>query len=114
VDVSYHFAGLVVADRDAAAAWYQRLLGRPADILPNDAEAMWRLTGTSSVYLLADAGRAGQGVMTMAVADLDACVAEITGRGVVAGPVERVGEVGRKCVVTDPDGNTVSIVELAG
>jgi len=114
VHVSYHFAGLVVADRDAAAAWYERLLGRPADMLPNDAEAMWQLTDASSVYLLADAGRAGRGVITMAVPDLDACIAEITGRGVAAGPIERAGSAGRKCVLADPDGNTVQLVELAG
>ena len=34
MDVDYVFAGLVVQNRDKAAAWYQRLFGRPPDLLP--------------------------------------------------------------------------------
>jgi len=43
MDVSYAFAGLLVSHRDSAADWYARLLGRPADMLPNDSEAAWQL-----------------------------------------------------------------------
>jgi len=114
VDVSYLFAGLAVANRDAAAAWYERLLGRPADMLPNDDEAAWQLTGSGSVYLVADPERAGSGVVTLIVTDLDACLAGLAARGIPTGPVAAVGTAGRKCVLTDPDGNQVSIVELAG
>src|SRR5262245_281407 len=70
MEVGYVFAGLVVADRDQAVAWYERLLGRPADMLPNDAEAAWQLVGQASVYLLADPARAGRGVMALVVDDL--------------------------------------------
>ena len=67
MDVSYVFAGLMVADRDKAADWYTKIIGRPADMLPNDAEAAWRLTGLASVYLRADPHRAGRGVLTLVV-----------------------------------------------
>src|ERR1022692_2346405 len=87
MDVSYVFAGLVVASRDQAASWYARLLGRPADMLPNDAEATWQLTSATSVYLLADADRAGHGVLSLVVDDLQAQLAQITARGIVTGPV---------------------------
>ena len=113
MDVSYVFAGLVVSDRDQAADWYARLIGRPADMLPNDAEAAWQLARSASLYLLADPARAGHGVFTFMVDDLDGVRAEITARGLTAPPAEQVGAAGRKCVITDPDGNTVSIVELA-
>src|ERR1022692_511220 len=112
MDVSYVFAGLVVASRDQAASWYARLLGRPADMLPNDAEATWQLTSATSVYLLADADRAGHGVLSLVVDDLQAQLAQITARGIVTGPVEEIPGAGRKCAITDPDGNTVSIVQL--
>ena len=112
MDVSYVFAGLVVADRDHAAAWYARLLGRPADMLPNDAEAAWQLTDTASLYLVADPSRAGHGVATIIVPDLDSTVAAIAARGIETGQIEQVGEAGRKCLITDPDGNAVGIVEL--
>jgi len=113
MDLSYVFAGLIVTDRDRAAAWYGQLLGRPADILPNDAEAMWQLTETSSVYLLADPGRAGRGVLTTAVPDLDAVLAEIGQRGIPASAdIEVIPGSGRKCAFTDPDGNVVAFVQL--
>src|SRR2546423_4900651 len=35
-----------VAHRDAAVGWYERLVGRPPDLVPNDDEAAWRLTET--------------------------------------------------------------------
>ena len=57
MNISYAFAGLVVANRDQAAAWYERLFGRPPTFLPNDAEAVWQVADTASVYLLADANR---------------------------------------------------------
>jgi predicted enzyme related to lactoylglutathione lyase len=113
MDLSYVFAGLIVADRDRAADWYGRLLGRPADILPNDAEAMWQLTDSSSVYLLADPGRAGHGVITIAVPDLDAALAEIGQRGIVAcAGIEVIAGAGRKGLFTDPDGNAIAFVEI--
>ena len=112
--ISYVFAGLVVANRDQAADWYARLIGRPADMLPNDSEAAWQLVGSASLYLLEQPQRAGRGVLTLVIDDLDAMLAEIAARGLAPGPVEDVGTAGRKSVLTDRDGNTVSIVELAG
>src|SRR5215472_1293722 len=101
MDVSYVFAGLVVSDRDRAAEWYARLFGRPADMLPNDAEAAWQLSESASLYLLADPARAGRGVFTFMVNDLDGVRTEITARGVTAPTAEQVGTAGRRCLVTD-------------
>jgi len=112
VDVSYVFAGLPVADRDGAADWYARLIGRPADMLPNDAEAAWQLTESASLYLVTDPVKAGRGVVTLVVADLRAERAKIAASGIEAGPVEAVGQAGLKCVVPDPDGNSVALIEL--
>jgi predicted enzyme related to lactoylglutathione lyase len=113
MDASYIFAGLVVTDRDKAAAWYARLLGRSADMLPNDAEASWQLADSASLYLLADPGRAGRGVFTLIVPDLDAELARIATQGITPGPVE-VLEAGRKCVIPDPDDNEIGLVQLRG
>jgi catechol 2,3-dioxygenase-like lactoylglutathione lyase family enzyme len=112
VSVSYVFAGLIVTDRDRAADWYARLLGRPADMLPNDAEAAWQLAESASLYLLADPDRAGQGILTLVVDDLEAAAAQLRQRGIAVPPPEQVGGAGRKCAIADPDGNTVSLVEL--
>jgi hypothetical protein len=111
MDATYVFAGLLVSDRDQAAAWYERLLGRPPTFLPNDAEAVWQLAATASVYLLADPPRAGGGIMSVVVEDLNETLSELEGRGIVPDRID-VMEAGRKAVIEDPDGNVVSIIEI--
>jgi hypothetical protein len=115
VNVSYVFTGLTVSSRDTAAAWYERLLGRPPDFLPNDAEAVWQLAAMASFYVVADPARpdrVGRGLMMLVVDDLDSCLAEIAERQIALGEIEVIGEAGRRCPVTDPDGNVVSITEI--
>ena len=110
--INYVFAGLVVANRDAAVAWYERLLGRPPTFLPNEVEAVWQVVDTASMYVLADAERAGRGIVTLVVDDLEASRAEIAGRGIETGAIEEIPGAGRKSVIVDPDGNVVSIIEV--
>ncbi|HEY5359650.1 MAG TPA: hypothetical protein VIJ82_18540 [Streptosporangiaceae bacterium] len=50
--------------------------------------------------------------MSLAVGDLDQAVADIGGRGITAGPVEVIGEAGRKAAVTDADGNTLAFIQV--
>src|SRR5580698_671484 len=80
VPVDYVFAGLVVTDRDAAVTWYEQVLGATPDLYPNDVEAAWQLTGSASLYILADPARAGGGVFTMVVDDLDEYLAGLAAR----------------------------------
>ena len=112
MDITYVFAGLVVANRDEAAAWYERLLGRPPTFLSNDAEAAWQLAGTASLYLLADPARAGRGVAALVVDDLNATLAETAGRGIEPERIEEIPGAGRKGIFHDPDGNEVSFIEI--
>src|SRR5947209_5792389 len=107
--VTYVFAGIPVADRDAAAGWYERLVGRPPDLIPNDDEAAWRLTETGWIYVIADAARAGSALNTLLVDDLDAFLAGLAERKVMAGPVKTIGDGVRVTVVTDPDGNRLQV-----
>jgi len=110
--ISYVFAGLIVADRDQAAAWYARLLGRPADMLPNDAEAAWQLASEASLYLLADPARAGRSVFTLIVPDLDAELVRMAASGITPSRIDVIG-AGRKGVIVDPDGNEIGIAQLS-
>lgn len=50
------FAGIAVQDRDAAIEFYERLLGAPPTMLPNEDEAAWQLT-TSKARLEEAANR---------------------------------------------------------
>ena len=48
----------------------------------------------------------------LAVADLDATLAELAGRGIAAGPIEPQGDAARKAIVVDPDGNALPLIEV--
>jgi len=101
------FAGIPVADLDAAIDWYERLFGAPPDMAPNDTERTWRLTDQSWVYVVADPERAGNGLVTLMVDDLDARLTAIRERGIEVGEVEEINEKTRKAEIVDPDGNRI-------
>jgi predicted enzyme related to lactoylglutathione lyase len=107
------FAGIPVSDLARAVDWYTRLFGRPPDIVPNQQEVMWQVTDSGWLYVLDDADRAGGSVVTIAVSDLDAAVADIATRGISGDPVERVGDAGRKAKFGDPDGNQVALIQVS-
>ncbi len=106
------FAGVPVADLGASVTWYGRVLGRGPDIPVNDDEVMWQCSQAGWLYLLRDAPHAGNAIVTLAVADLEATVAEVAARGVTGSPIGKVGDAGRKANFADPDGNTVSFIEV--
>ena len=114
MSIEYVFAGLAVTGVDAAIDWYERLLGKPPDMRPNDREATWRLTETASVYIVADEDRAGQSAVTMFVDDLDAELEGIARRGISVGEVETTPGLPRRVKISDPAGNAIQLAELPG
>ena len=108
------FAGVAVAYYHAARAWYERLLGRPPDMIPNDNEATWRLAVAGWIYVVGDAHRAGKALLTLIVDDLDRHVAELGERGFATGAIETAPGLYRRVVVTDPEGNTITFAETPG
>src|SRR5262245_22367930 len=103
------FAGIGVADYPAMREWYERFMGRPADLVPNEIEVCWQLTDTAWVYVMEDAERAGKAFVTFLVDDLDAQLAELAQRGIASGPVDTLSNGTRTVVVTDPEGNTIQL-----
>lgn len=108
------FAGIPVTDLQTAGPWYERLLGRPADVVVHQSEVMWQLAPGGWLYVVANPGRAGRSLASIAVADLEAALEAIAGRGIPRPDIEVVSDAGRKATVTDPDGNEVSLLEVAG
>ena len=51
--------------------------------------------------------------MTISVSDIDQFVADLESRGISAGPIEAVGDAGRKSNVVDADGNVISWIQVA-
>ena len=105
------FAAVAVTELEPARRWYGELFGRPPDVVVHEHEVMWRVGDGAWLYVLVDAGRAGHGLVTLALADLDGAVAALDARG-IAGPIEAVGDAGRKAVLGDPCGNTVHLIEV--
>ncbi len=108
------FASVPVADLPAEMGWYERLFGRPADIVPNENEAMWRVAGNGWLYVIEDPERAGRTVVTISVTDLSRLVADLTRRGISPGPIESVGDAGHRANLVDVDGNVISLIQVAG
>jgi catechol 2,3-dioxygenase-like lactoylglutathione lyase family enzyme len=111
--ITHTFAGVPISDYDAAAAWYERLFGRPPDMLPNDHEAVWQLSEAGWVYIVADRERAGRALVTLLVDDLDEQRAGLDARGLAPEPIDTVPGVVRTAAVTDPDGNRITFGEPA-
>jgi catechol 2,3-dioxygenase-like lactoylglutathione lyase family enzyme len=101
------FAGIPVTDYQASLAWYERLLGRPPDVIVNDNEAMWQIVTAGWLYVVGDSARAGNGLFTVLVDDLEDHLAALTARGITAGAIEIAPGLYKKSVIPDLDGNTI-------
>jgi predicted enzyme related to lactoylglutathione lyase len=109
--VNHLFAGIPVADYHVALTWYERLLGRPPDVVVNENEAMWQVAIAGWIYVVGDVGRAGNAILTLLVDDLEGHVAELAERGLAAGAIETLPG-GRKATIFDPEGNTITFGEV--
>ena len=103
--------GIPVTDLGAAYEWYERLLDEPADMFPNDGEAVWRLTSQASIFLRADAERSGSGLLTIAVSDLDAEASRLRDRGITIDERPSGDDGPRRIEIKDPDGNSLTLFE---
>jgi catechol 2,3-dioxygenase-like lactoylglutathione lyase family enzyme len=111
VAITHLFLALPVSDLEPAFAWYERLLGRPPDMRPDPGERVWRLTGSGSIYVVADEAHAGMGAITVAVDDLERWRGELDGRGIeVAARDTWTGSL-RTVELVDPAGNRVTFFE---
>jgi predicted enzyme related to lactoylglutathione lyase len=111
MDVEVAFTGLAITDLSGGRDFFERLFGRPADVEVAVDEVMWRVAETAWLYVVVDVARAGDGLVALSVADLDATLDELARRGIRPDRMEEVGG-GRKAIVLDPDGNTVAVISV--
>lgn len=110
MSIDHLLAVIPVADIEAGRNWYERLFGRPADNLPMESLAEWRVTDTGWVQVTSDADRAGSALLNFAVDDLGRHVAEISERGLTPGAVETVSKGVQLSAIRDPDGNLITFI----
>lgn len=108
--IEHVLAVVPVTDIDAAREWYERLLGKPPTNRPMTPLAEWWLTGGGWVQVWQDTERAGTALLNLAVDDLPAQVAELARRGIDCGEIQEVNKGVRLSSVTDPDGNTITLI----
>lgn len=107
-------AAVPVADIGAAHAWYERLLGRPADDVPMGEAAEWHVTAGGSIQVVLDAERAGSGMVTLAVDDMDEQVAVLAARGLTLAAVDAASGMFRIATIADPEGNAITFAQDLG
>jgi catechol 2,3-dioxygenase-like lactoylglutathione lyase family enzyme len=103
------FAGISVADYEAAQEWYARLFGKPPSFHPNDEEAVWEVAESRSVYVQHRPEHAGHALVTLFVDDLAERVAAITERGLQPHLDETYDNGVRKVTYRDPEGNELGL-----
>ncbi|MCS0636248.1 VOC family protein [Streptomyces sp. LP05-1] len=111
MSVTHVLAVAPVREIEAAVAFYERLLGRPADARPMAGLADWHLTPGGWLQVFQDPEHAGRTLLNLVVPDLDRALAELADRGITAGPVAPGKDRVRFAPVTDPDGNRVTLIE---
>ena len=103
------FAGIPVADFPVALDWYERLLGFPPTMFPDEGEAVWEVAEQRYLYIVLLPERAGHARLTFFVANLDALVTGIAGRGIEPVLHETYSNGVRKITYRDGDGNEIGL-----
>jgi hypothetical protein len=103
-------ASLAVKNLASAVAWYEALLGRPADSTPMPEVAEWKFPrgGWLQVYQLPE--RAGSGSCTLAVSNIEEVIAHVEKLGIDASQ-RSLGPPVKTLMIADQDGNHIAFAE---
>jgi predicted enzyme related to lactoylglutathione lyase len=103
-----------VSDMDRAVKFYEEILGLP--LARRDGET-WAEFDAGPIRLNLHQGvegwppQPGGATAVFRVDDLEAARSELEGRGVEFGHAAEVGEYARYATFSDPDGNTLQLIE---
>lgn len=109
---TYVFAGIPVAEFEPALDWYRRLFGQEPDRFPTAEEAVWQLTSTALIYVVADSQRAGSALVTVFVDDFEQRLAALDAAGIAVGQLETIDGRVQRVTIIDPDGNRIAFATL--
>jgi catechol 2,3-dioxygenase-like lactoylglutathione lyase family enzyme len=111
--ITHLIAGVPVSDLDASIDWYTRFFGRPPDLRVGD-EVLWDIDEHATLFIEPNAGAAGAGRITLAVAGLDALLDRLAAQGIEHESIETYSNGVRHVNVPDPDRNAIAFAELRG
>lgn len=108
--VDYVLAVVAVSDIAAVKPWYTKLFGRGPDNNPMSNLIEWQVTEGAWVQVNEDPQRAGNGMLNLAVSDIEEGARELRERGIDAGEIINANKGVRLCPITDPDSNRIQLV----
>ena len=100
------FASLAVDDVDAAAGWYERILGPGTPVMRDLVEWYFPDGGGLQVYRAPE--RAGRGSCTLVVHDIDAVAQRLDDTAIALGAQPTRGDLFDTIMIKDPDGNSIA------
>jgi catechol 2,3-dioxygenase-like lactoylglutathione lyase family enzyme len=108
--VEHVLAVVAVSDIEAGRSWYTRLFGRDPDNNPMPNLVEWQVTDGGWVQVTEDPRRAGNGMLNLAVSDIEEGVREVRELGLKTGDIVDANKGVRLCPIADPDNNTIHLV----
>ena len=108
--VDYLLAVVAVSNIQAGKSWYTKLFGRGPDNNPMPSLIEWQVTNDAWVQVTEDPLRAGNGMLNLAVSDLEEGARELREMGIDAGEIINANKGVRLCPITDPDSNKIQLV----
>ncbi|MBX5228667.1 VOC family protein [Rhizobium sp. NLR9b] len=110
ITVQSIFASATVSNFDEALIWYEKLMGRPADSKPIAGMAQWRNMGGAGLQVWKDDKRAGNGIITIVVRELEVELERLSRQGLqLAKKIE--GDFGLVAQIFDGEGNRINLAE---
>ena len=104
-------AGIAVFNIEESLAWYQRLLGRPADRRPQETVAEWEFASGCGIQIFEDSERGGTSSITLIDSDIDARIDDLKKQDIEIRSTSAT-ETSRTAVIADPDGNQIRFAQI--
>jgi glyoxylase I family protein len=108
--VDFVLAVVAVSDIETGRAWYSKLFGREPDNNPMPNLVEWQVTDGGWVQVTEDPRRAGNGMLNLAVSDIEEGVREVREMGLATGEIVDANKGVRLCAIADPDNNAIQLV----
>ena len=110
MSIEHVLAVVPVTDLERSRRWYEILFGRAPDNNPMPNLVEWQVVPGAWVQVFVDDQHAGSTAVNVAVQDLDVHIDELRRRGLEPGEVIDANKGVRLSALTDPDGNTVTLI----
>lgn len=110
MSIEHVLAAVPVTDLGASSRWYESLFGRAPDNNPMPTLVEWQVVPGAWVQVFVREDCAGSSFVNFAVRDLEEHIEQLKQRGLRPGEIVEADKGVRLSTLTDPDGNTVTLI----